>query len=211
MPESAAEWFDRVSESLSSDGPRHPPWTQWSTWPFDNDELSARALEPPQPEAPRRGAGGVDCEQCDRRSEPSYIFWRDDLVMLGAPFQVTSLPFVAFLMPWRHADLSDLTDDEAARMGQILMLAERAACDVLDIPRLQVFRWGDGAEHLHWWLMARPRGMAQLRGTFLPMWDDVLPARDPRDLRSDLDAVAARLVEVAGGTTTAGPNSASTQ
>lgn len=199
MPESAAQWFARVNSELAAGGGRDAPWTSWPTWPFESGTLRARPLDPPGEEAPREGAAGSACAQCAKQDDPSYVFWRDELMMLGVPFGPTSLPIAAFLMPRRHADLRDLTEEEAARSGQLLMHMERAACDVLDIPRLQVARWGDGAEHLHWWLMARPTGANQLRGTFLALWDDVLPAREPADLRADLDAVASRLVELAGG------------
>ena len=60
-------------------------------------------------------------------------------------------------------------------------------------------RWGDGQEHLHWWVMGRPTGAEQLRGSFLASWDEVLPARPRRESRADLDAVMVRLVELAGG------------
>lgn len=43
------------------------------------------------------------------------------------------------------------------------------------IGRVQFDRWGDGGEHFHLWFHARPLGMAQLRGTALSTWDDVLP------------------------------------
>jgi hypothetical protein len=35
---------------------------------------------------------------------------------------------------------------------------------------------GDGGAHLHVFLLARPSGFAQLRGTYLAVWDDLLPA-----------------------------------
>ena len=79
------------------------------------------------------------------------------------------------------------------------MHLERAACDVLDIPRVQVFRYGEGLEHLHWWVAARPTGTTQLRGSFVVQWNSVLPPGDPAAQRADLDLVAARLVELAGG------------
>jgi hypothetical protein len=82
-----------------------------------------------------------------------------------------------------------------------------AASDVLDVPRVQVTRFGEGVEHLHWWVFARPTGANQLRGSFLLLWDDVLPPRDPSARRADLDLVAARLVELAGGEALPGLNS----
>ncbi len=207
MPETPAQWYARVRAGIETDGYRAGPWAQWPTWPFEGD-LEVRALAPPADEGPRTGVGGVDCAQCERSrvDDPSaYIFWRDDLAMLGAPFQESSLPFRCYLMPRRHADLSDLTREEAARLGELLMYAERAACDVLEVPRVHVARWGDGTEHLHWWLFARPTGMAQLRGTFVTLWEDLLPVLDPVALRADLDLVAARLVELAGGTALPAP------
>ena len=69
-------------------------------------------------------------------------------------------------------------------------------------------RWGDGTEHLHWWLFARPTGQLQLRGTFLSHWDDLLPAGDPMTARADCESVAARLVQLAGGELVRRSNSA---
>src|SRR5690606_28335166 len=119
--------------------------------------------------------------------------------VLGAPAEPRALPFAAFLMPRGHADLAALPLDVAARMGELLTLVERAATDVLDIPRVQVARWGDGQEHLHWWLYARPTGMLQLRVAFVAPWGDILPPRPADVLRGDLGLVAARLVELTGG------------
>lgn len=201
MPENAEQWYDRVTEAVAREGYR--PWdaASWSTWPFDG-ELTVRALQPPVEEPTRGGIGGDGCLQCDKAAQDDpreYVAWRDDVAMLGVPFGSTSLPFLAFLMPRRHGDLVDLTTAEAARMGELQTLLERAVLDVLDVPRLQLYRWGDGHEHLHWWVLGRPTGVLQLRGTFLSHWDDLLPPRDPRALRTDIDLVAARLVEFAGG------------
>jgi hypothetical protein len=54
--------------------------------------------------------------------------------------------------------------------------AVRAVRAVEGVGRVHVCRWGDGAEHLHWWFMARPARMPQLLGSFAAVWDDVLPA-----------------------------------
>lgn len=201
MTETSPQWYDRVRAAVDADGYR--PWEceGWVTWPFRGD-LSVRDLEPPTPEGPRHGAGGAGCVQCEASRLPdprAYVVWRDDVAMLGTPFGGTSLPFLGFLMPRRHADLADLTRAEAARLGELQTYLERAVTGVLDVPRVQVYRWGDGSEHLHWWVYGRPTGVGQLRGTFLAHWDDLLPLRDADDLRADLDLVAARLVELAGG------------
>jgi diadenosine tetraphosphate (Ap4A) HIT family hydrolase len=202
--QSAREWYDATRARIDAQGFRPAGWLGLRIWPFDGD-LRQRGLEPPVEEAPRGGAGGHDCFICDAAAADesagtsNYVVWRDDLLMLGQPREDTSLPFKAFLMPRRHADLSDLEPREAARMGEVMVHLERAVTDVLDVPRLLLQRWGDGQEHLHWWAMARPTGAAQLRGAFVALWDDVLPARPGRDSRRDLEAVAARLAELAGG------------
>ena len=200
MPESSQQWFDRVSAAIERAGFVDSDWREWSCWPFEG-ELRPKPLQPPAEETPRKGVGGADCFICERVSagDRSYLVWADQHAVLGAPAEPRALPFAAFLMPRGHADLAALPLDVAARMGELLTLVERAATDVLDIPRVQVARWGDGQEHLHWWLYARPTGMLQLRGTFLSHWDDILPPRPADVLRGDLDLVAARLVELTGG------------
>lgn len=200
MPESSQQWFTRVSEQIESVGYQPTEWGKWSSWPFEG-ELSVKPLQPPETEAPRRGLGGQGCFICTAvaAKDTSYVIWSDEDAILGVPAQPRALPFATFLMPRAHADLADLPLPTAARMGELLTLVERAACDVLDVPRIQAARWGDGGEHLHWWLFARPTGMLQLRGTFLSHWDDVLPPRPTAQLREDLDLVAGRLVELAGG------------
>lgn len=202
MPESAQQWFDRVTHSIEREGYR--PWSsaEWTSWPFEGD-LAVRDLDRPVGAEPERhGAGGQGCAQCEESALPDpsdYIAWRDDVAMIGVPFGMTSLPFLGFLMPRRHADLADLTDAESARLGQLQTLLERAVTETLDVPRVQMCRWGDGSEHLHWWVYGRPTGVLQLRGTFLSHWDDVLPPREQTALRADIDLVVARLVELAGG------------
>lgn len=201
MPETPQEWYARVHDAVDREGYRESDWSQWRTWPFDGT-LVARDLHPPaEAEEPRHGAGGVDCAQCEasRTDDGSSVFWRDDLMMLGRPLEGSSLPFAAFLMPRRHADLRDLTEAEAARSGVLLSAIERAACDVLDVPRIQAARWGDGSEHLHWWLSARPTGALQLRGTFMSHWEELLPVRDAAAVNADLDLIASRLAALVGG------------
>lgn len=200
MPESSHEWFARVSAQIAETGHRSSDWSQWSSWPFEG-ELTPKPLQPPEQEPDRRGLGGQDCFVCDRVADQdrNYIIWQDEHAILGLPAEPRGLPFATFLMPREHADLADLPLPTAARMGELLTLIERAACDVLEVPRIQAARWGDGGEHLHWWLFARPTGMLQLRGTFLSHWDDILPGAPLEQLRADLDLVAARLVDLAGG------------
>jgi len=60
-----------------------------------------------------------------------------------------------------------------------------------NIARAHVYRIGDGGAHLHVWFFARPEGQAQLFGSWLVVWDDLLPEY-PADLA---EADAASLVD----------------
>jgi hypothetical protein len=48
------------------------------------------------------------------------------------------------------------------------------------------------------WLIARPAGMMQLRGTCLPLWDDVLPKANEAQWRASLASVAGALATDGG-------------
>ncbi|WP_083673514.1 HIT family protein [Serinicoccus sp. CUA-874] len=201
MPETPQEWFARVSAAIERHGYRESDLQQWSSWPWTGS-LTPKPLEPPVDVEPdRRGAGGQDCLVCDaaRSLDPGYIIWHDELFLLGLPHEPRGLPFALFLMPRRHAELADLTPQEAARQGELLSVVDAAAQQVLGIPRIQVALWGDGAEHLHWWLYARPTGMLQLRGTFLSHWDDLLPPVPADQFRADQVLVAHEVARRAGG------------
>lgn len=206
MPETPQEWYERTRAAIEADGYRDTDLQQWSSWPWTG-ELTAKALDAPADTEPeRRGAGGVDCHTCTAAQDldPGYVVWHDDLWMLGVPFEPRALPFALFLMPRRHADLADLTPQEAVRQGELLTAIEQAAVSTLSVPRIQVARWGDGGEHLHWWLYARPTGMLQLRGTFLSHWDDLLPPVPAEVFRTDQVTVVQELACQVGGTAVEG-------
>lgn len=206
MPESPQQWYERTSAAIESGGYRDSDLQQWSSWPWTG-ALTAKPLDPPADEEPaRHGAGGLRCRTCTAADEldPAYVVWHDGGWLLGLPHEARALPFALFLMPRRHADLADLTAQEAARQGELLTAVEQAACAVLEVPRIQVARWGDGGEHLHWWLFARPTGMLQLRGTFLSHWDDLLPPVPADQFRSDQLLVVEELARRVGGTVSGG-------
>ncbi|WP_151525112.1 HIT family protein [Serinicoccus kebangsaanensis] len=201
MPETPQEWYARVSEAIERDGYRESDLQQWSSWPWTG-ALAPKPLDPPADvEPPRRGAGGVDCFVCANAAslDPSSVVWHDDLFLLGLPHERRGLPFALFLMPRRHAELGNLTTEEATRQGELLTAVDVAARQVLAVPRIQVAMWGDGTEHLHWWLYARPTGMLQLRGTFLSHWDDLLPPVPPAQFRADQVLVTQELARRVGG------------
>lgn len=146
----------------------------WEIFPYEG-ELSVRRLRAPElPEPPRQGEDGPEsCKQCARPD--SDFLWTDEHWRLSGPDEPTGLPAVLLLQPRAHHDLLDLPAELSARLGPMLQRVERAVLSLGGIGRVHVNRWGDGAAHLHLWLIGRPGGMPQLRGSTLPLWMDVLP------------------------------------
>ena len=101
-------------------------------------------------------------------------------------------PLILLLEPAAHHDLPDLPDDQAAEMGLLMVAISRAIESLPHIARAHVSRWGDGGAHLHLFFFARPAGFSQLRGTYLAIWDDLLPAV-PDDQRDRDAAVVAQV------------------
>ncbi|WP_203568272.1 hypothetical protein [Aestuariimicrobium ganziense] len=201
MPETPRQWYDRVVRAIEDDGHRETDLPSWTSWPWTG-ELTVKALdEPVETEPDRRGVGGVDCHSCATGADPATggAVWWDELFFV-VPARSSSLPFAMFLMPRRHCDLATMTPEEARRQGELLTALEQTATATMSVPRIQVARWGDGGEHLHWWVYARPTGMLQLRGTFLSHWDDLLPPRPLDDVAADARVWAADLVTRVGGT-----------
>jgi hypothetical protein len=73
-----------------------------------------------------------------------------------------------------------------------------------NISRSHVYRIGDGGAHLHVWFFARPEGQAQLFGSWLVAWDDLLPEYPTEVASADAAAVADALVASRGGWRPAG-------
>lgn len=187
MPETPEELWERAHDEL-----RRPAVQDWETWPFDG-ELSVRRLEPPvEREAPRRGAGGVDCSRCAAPDDD--FLWTNERWRLFAFEKPSGLPLIVLLEPRAHfGEPGDLPDELAAELGLLMARIERAIRSLGEIGRVHVCRWGDGGEHLHWWFMARPARLPQLVGSFAAVWDDVLPPTPEKVWRSDLAGLKAKL------------------
>ncbi|WP_442934193.1 hypothetical protein [Micromonospora sp. CPCC 205539] len=97
-----------------------------------------------------------------------------------------------------HLDLGDLPNLLAAELGVMTVRLERAIRSLDGVARVHVNRWGDGSAHLHMWFLARPYGRLQLRGTFLSLWDSILPPISEAQWRENLALVAAWLAEFGG-------------
>ena len=187
VPETAGDLYERAKDAL-----RTPPVEEWETWPFEG-ELRPKALLPPDAAGPpRHGEGGVECRACD--TPDGEFVWTSERWRLSSTPEPPGLPVVVVLFPRAHyADPGDLPDDVAAELGVMLSRVERAVRSVGEIGRVHVCRWGDGSEHLHWWFLARPARLPQLKTNLVAIWDDVLPPL-PEDLwRENLAAVAKAL------------------
>jgi hypothetical protein len=167
VAETPEELYARAKDAL-----RAPPVEEWETWPFQGP-VRPRPLEAPAEEPPRQGEGGIDCRRC-AAGDDEYL-WTNERWRIKA-LGPTGLPLMAMLETRAHlGEPGDLSDELAGELGVLLARMERALRGIGEIGRVHICRWGDGSEHLHWWLIVRPARMHQLSGSFATIWDDVLP------------------------------------
>ncbi len=170
--------------------------TGWEISPFEQDGLTVAPLRPPVlPEPPRHGEDQADCGTCRRRDEG---IWLDDRWRLSHVPGV-GVPLVLMLHPRDHHDLADLPDELAAELGVLIVHLARHIQALPDIARAHVYRIGDGGAHLHVWFFARPAGQSQLYGSWLVVWDDLLPEYPAEIADADAAVVARALAASYGG------------
>jgi diadenosine tetraphosphate (Ap4A) HIT family hydrolase len=193
MPETPEQLHARAVEAL-----RTPPVHEWDTWPFEG-EVRPKRLAPPTPEPAIHGQGGVDCRAC-AMADSEYLWTSERWRLIAVP-EPAGLPVVVLLEPREHyAGPADLPEDLAREQGVMLGRVERAVLAVGGIARVHIGRWGEGAEHLHWWFIARPEGFGQLRSSFAEIWDEVLPPTPDRVWADNLARVVDALrADDAGG------------
>ncbi len=173
-----------------------PDFVTWPSFPFEGD-LRVKQLESAvDREPPREGEDVSPCVACTAPDE-SYI-WVSERWRVRAPDRPSGLPMVLILESRSHLDLGDLSNMLAAELGVMTVRLERAVRSLDGVARVHVNRWGDGAAHLHLWFLARPQGRLQLRGSFLPLWDEILPPIPESQWRENLALVAAWLGEFGG-------------
>jgi hypothetical protein len=173
-----------------------PEFTSWPTFPFEGD-LRVKALEEPaEVEPPRQGEDPEACTAC-QAPDVAYI-WVSDRWRVRALDRPSGLPMVLILESRSHLDIGDLPNLLAAELGVMTVRLERAIRSIEGVARVHINRWGDGSAHLHLWFLARPYGRLQLRGTFLSLWDDILPPIAEPQWRENLAMVAAWLAEFGG-------------
>jgi hypothetical protein len=175
--------------------------TEWDISPFEQTGLTVSPLRPPVlPEAPRHDEDPATCTTCGRRDEGIWLDERWRLDRLGG----VGIPLLLMLYPRDHYDIADLPDDLAAELGVLTVHLTRHIEALPGIARAHVYRIGDGGAHLHVWLFARPEGQAQLYGSWLVVWDDLLPEYPADVAQADALAVAEALVASYGGHIVAG-------
>ena len=183
----------------AADEERRLPLSRMAGWdisPFDLEGLRVAPLRPPVlPEVARKGEDPSACTACQGRDEG---LWLDDHWRLTRISGV-GVPLVLMLYPREHHDLPDLSDELAAELGVLSTHVARHVEALPHVARTHVFRVGDGAAHLHVWFFARPEGQAQLYGSWLVVWDDLLPEYPGEVADADAAAVADALIDSYGG------------
>ncbi|GAA1124643.1 MULTISPECIES: HIT family protein [Kitasatospora] len=169
----------------------------WDIFPFEGD-IKVKPLKAPElPEPPRDGEDGpADCSQCARPD--ADFLWTDEHWRLSGPGEPAAVPAIVLLQPRAHHDLADLPPERAAELGPMLQRVERAVMSLGGIARVHQNKWGDGAAHLHVWFIGRPAGMMQLRGSLLPVWDDLLPKVPAEEWRETGRRIAAAMAADGG-------------
>ncbi len=194
----AFEITARARRAYAADGRLAlPPQAGWPIFPFETEGLRMRGIEDPVlPEPSRRGEGGAPCWTCTAPDEE--FLWSDDGWLVSMAPEPLSVPALT-LHPRAHLDFDDLTEDQGAQLGVLLVRAQRALGGIPGVGRVHVYKWGDGGAHLHLFLVARPLGMMQLRGMYLSTWMHALPPMPAEQWQAVVDHVAAALAVSAAG------------
>jgi diadenosine tetraphosphate (Ap4A) HIT family hydrolase len=183
----------------AADGEHRLPLARMTAWeisPFEPGGLRVAPLHPPVlPEPARAGEDAADCHACAARN---VGIWLDDTWRLTRISNV-GVPLVLMLHPRDHYDLADLPDERAAELGVLTTHIVRHMQALPNISRTHVYRIGDGAAHLHIWFFARPEGQAQLYGSWMVIWDDLLPEYPEFVAEADAAVIAGALVASYGG------------
>jgi hypothetical protein len=181
---------------VPENSPSLPDFTRWPSFPFEGDIRVKKLAPPVEIEPPRSGEDAGDCVACSTPDD-AYI-WVSERWRVRGMDRPTGLPVVLILECRSHLDIGDLPNLLAAELGVMTVRLERAIRSLDGVARVHVNRWGDGSAHLHMWFLARPYGRLQLRGTFLSLWDDILPVIPEEQWRENLALVAAWLGEFGG-------------
>ena len=196
MAESPEDLYARITDQIGAGGrlPMTPAQT-WDVFPWEvvDGEMVPKLLAPPlAEEAPREGDdGGIECRLCAGGRDDTTI-WENDAWTLR-PMPRGGLPLILMLEPKEHLDYTDLSDEQAGELGRLSLWLTRIMSGLENVGRVHVMRIGDGAAHLHLWLIARPARFSQILGSFAIEWDDMLPQTPEDSWLSDQRTVAQKL------------------
>lgn len=167
--------------------------TTLETCPFQGP-LRVRALAlPVESEPPRPGERGLPCPLCIE-PDSSYL-WTDEMWRVKT-MEPTSLPGSLQLETREHYDsFGDLPNTCLSDLGKQLARLERAILSIGRVGRVHAMRWGDGIAHFHISVYARPYGQLQLRGTFLEVWEMLLPPVPAEVVQATAQILRARIAE----------------
>ena len=166
-------------------------------WLSSFDAVTMKVLEPMLvPEEPR--AGALDPSECAHCKPSEHTIWADETWHVNAGFMPMSIPFIAGLAPNQHCRLDAAPLEVLAGLGPLMQRLSVAVKSIPGVARAHFARWGDGSEHFHMWVLARPLGMMQGRGAMLAFWDDVLPVM-PEEMQAEHIEIVARALAAGGG------------
>jgi diadenosine tetraphosphate (Ap4A) HIT family hydrolase len=167
-----------------------PDFARSDLFPFEGDMRLKPVDEPVIPEPPRSGEDPADCWTC--KADDSKVLWADDNWRLSVVRHM-ACPIALSLSPRAHYDSPDLPDDLAAELGVLLIRIERAILSTGGIGRVHFNKWCDGGAHLHWWILGRPEGALQQRGSFLVLWAQSLPLPPEEEVQRRTAAIGEQL------------------
>ena len=85
---------------------------------------------------------------------------------------------------------------DGRRAGVISARVARAVEALDQVGRLHVYKIGDGGARLHQFLLARPAGVLQLRGSCLTIWEEMLPVVPPDESAAVLEVAVGALADL---------------
>jgi histidine triad (HIT) family protein len=127
------------------------------------------------------------------------VLFEDDLIYAGHAYSPTGrAAYRGYLVaePKRHAaGLGDLTDEEAADLGQLVNRLALALKDVAGAEHVYSFVLGDGVDHLHIVLAPRyPGTPREYWGLRLREWSDA-PRLDEHEMRILVARLRAHVID----------------
>ena len=201
MPESPEEIYARVAAAVGTSGRLPMPTVaEWDMFPWEvvDGVLAPKVLPPPLlTEELRSGADGEGCSTC-QGSISSVPIWQNETFHVTRPAEPGGSPMTLFLHTNEHLDFPHLDDAQAAEFGLISVWLTRIIEALPHVGRVHLDRWGDGAEHMHAWFIARPERLAGVHGAMAWEWLAILPPVDHKIWLADCATVAHKLANHTG-------------